>query len=247
MLQSPAGQWLRARAKHLDEGLLIAVAAMVIGLWVFVETVDEVTEGETDHVDRAIVQWVADLPSQKWIDEAMRDFTAFGGSVVLTLVTGAAALYLLIRRKTHAAIAMLVAIVGGLVLSLSLKGFFQRDRPDIIPHGSHTITSSFPSGHAMLSAVVWLTLATMLARLEKSQWLKAYFICLGLFISFLTGISRVWLGVHWPTDVLAGWSAGLVWATVCWFGTRFLQRRGTVEPPSNAATGNDPSLPPKGV
>ena len=234
--------WIR----NLDEGLLIAVSVIVVGSWIFLETVDEVTEGETDHVDRAIVRWVAGLPTHGWVDEAMRDLTAFGGMVVLAGVTLAASAYLLVRRKYHAAIAMLIAIVGGIALSLTLKGFFNRARPDIIPHGSYTMTTSFPSGHAMLSAVVWLTLATMLGRLEKSPWLKAYFILLGLFVSFLVGVSRVWLGVHWPTDVLAGWAAGCVWATGVWFVTRTLQRRGQVEQPSEHP-GDASTLLPKDI
>lgn len=214
---------------RFDLAVLIAAASLLVAMYVFVETVDEVTEGETDKVDRYIVHWVKGLDAPNWFNEFMRDCTAFGGSFVLSLTTLAICIYFYAKRLYSALGFLLLTVGGAFVLSMTLKWFFNRPRPDIIEHGSYTYTTSFPSGHAMLSAAVWLTIGVMLARLEKSHYLKAYFICLGLFISFLTGVSRVWLGVHWPTDVLAGWAGGTVWAVACWFLARYLQHRGKIE------------------
>lgn len=216
----------------LDGAILLGMSVLLAASYVLVEVIDEVTEGETDHVDQAIVRWIASIDAPRWFEELMRDCTAFGGTLVLALVTIAIGIFLIIRKQYHALTFLLTAVVGATILSLSLKGFFHRDRPTILEHRSHTMTSSFPSGHAMISAAVWLTLAVMLSRLEKSPFMKGYFICVGAFISLLAGVSRVWLGVHWPTDVLAGWMAGSIWAVLCYFFIRFLQARGKVEPPT---------------
>jgi undecaprenyl-diphosphatase len=106
----------------------------------------------------------------------------------------------------------------------------QRPRPDIVPHIVYASSTSFPSGHSMMSAVTYLTLGALLARSQARKRLKAYFLLLAAFLSLIVGVSRVYLGVHWPTDVLAGWTAGTVWAMLCWVATRWLQRRHTLEP-----------------
>ena len=216
-----------------DSGVLIAAAALLVAALVFVKTVDEVVEGETDWVDHHIIHWIAAHPAPGWFEEFMRDCTAFGGSYVLSLVTLAVGGFLWLRGERRALAFLLTAVAGALILSLALKGIFHRDRPHILEHRSYTVTTSFPSGHSMLSAAVWLTLGVMLARLETSRYLKAYFILIAIGISFLTGVSRVFLGVHWPSDVLAGWMAGTVWAMTCLFVMRHFQHRGKIEPPTS--------------
>jgi undecaprenyl-diphosphatase len=138
-------------------------------------------------------------------------------------------------RKYHALLLLLAATGGALLLSLLLKDVIDRPRPDLIAHRSHVMTKSFPSGHAMLSAAVYLTLGVLLARLTTSLRLKLYFLCIALLLTLLVGVSRVFMGVHWPTDVMAGWAAGLAWAIGCWLVARWLQRRGSVEPPQPPA------------
>jgi undecaprenyl-diphosphatase len=121
------------------------------------------------------------------------------------------------------------AIGGGLLLSTGLKLAFHRPRPDLVPYGANVSNTSFPSGHSMLSAVTYLTLGALLARSQPRKRLKAYFLLVAAFLSFLVGLSRIYLGVHWPTDVLAGWTAGAVWAILCWLAARWLQVHQSIE------------------
>src|SRR5262249_52953419 len=134
--------------------------------------------------------------------------------------------------KYHALALLLAAVLGGLLLSLLLKELFKRPRPSVVPHLSHVDTSSFPSGHSMLSFVVYLTLGSLLARLVQPLRLELSVVGVAVLLSFLVGLSRVYLGVHYPSDALAGWAAGLTWAVGCWLLARYLQRRGAVEKPT---------------
>ena len=124
---------------------------------------------------------------------------------------------------------VIVSALGGLAASTFLKSLFERPRPSLVPHLDIVYTSSFPSGHSMLSATVYLTLGVLLGRFVQQRVLKAYFLIVALLLTSLVGASRVYLGVHYPTDVLAGWAVGLTWALVCWLVARYLQHQGTVE------------------
>jgi undecaprenyl-diphosphatase len=123
----------------------------------------------------------------------------------------------------------LAATIGGTFVSLLLKNLFDRPRPEIVPHLSHVMTSSFPSGHSMLAAVVYLTLGSLLAAVMPTRGLKVYVLAVAVLLTIFVGLSRIYLGVHYPTDVLAGWLAGLTWALVCWLAARWLQRRKIVD------------------
>ena len=116
------------------------------------------------------------------------------------------------------------------LLSFVLKAAFDRPRPELVPHLMRAYFSSFPSGHSMMSAVVYGTLGSILTTLVQHRGLKLYFLLLAATLAGLVGISRVYLGVHYPTDVLAGWAAGLAWATFCWLLGRSLKRTGAIEP-----------------
>ena len=228
------------RGLSQDLLLLLGVLVIVGGTWAFIELADEVSEGSTQRLDdyalRALRQ--RDDPSKpigpKWLGEIGRDLTALGGIAALTLITLSVAGFLLIRRQYSAALLVIVATLGGLILSTIMKHAFDRPRPDIVPHLSDVYTSSFPSGHSMMSATVYLTLGALLARFVEQRRLKLYFLSVALLLTFLVGVSRVYMGVHYPTDVLAGWTAGLVWATLCWLVARYLQKRGAVEAPQGA-------------
>ena len=123
------------------------------------------------------------------------------------------------------ALLVLLAVFGGGAIVYFLKLGFDRPRPDLVPHGSYVFTASFPSGHSMLSAITYLTLGFLLARSQSHRTLRIYIMVLTLVVTGLVGLSRVYLGVHWPTDVLAGWAAGACWALLCWLVARWIQQR----------------------
>ena len=214
--------------------IMLALALPAMSLWAFIEIADEVVEGSTAAVDRMLILALrsADLSDPigpSWLEEMMRDFTALGGVGVLALITVAAIGYLLILGKHRAALAIFIAVAGGLLLSTLAKQMFGRPRPDLVPHGSHVSSASFPSGHSMMASVVYLTLAVMLARMHDSWRMKVYLLTCAVAVTLLVGVSRVYIGVHWPTDVLGGWSFGTAWALACWFGMLLLQQRGELE------------------
>jgi undecaprenyl-diphosphatase len=224
--------WLR---NHSHLTLLLALTLAVGGVWAFIEIADEVLEGETQQFDDWAIRSLrtpgnlARPIGPTWLHEVGRDATALGGVFVLVLVTGGVAGYFMMVGKRHAMWLVLAATLGGLIMSTVLKNMFDRDRPALVPHLSVVHTSSFPSGHAMLSTVTYLTLGVILARLVPHRGVKIYFIVIAALLSFTIGVSRVYMGVHYPTDVLAGWTAGLVWASLCYAVARYLQIRGTVE------------------
>jgi undecaprenyl-diphosphatase len=152
------------------------------------------------------------------------------------LLTFATVGYLVLADKRRIAMFVLVAVCGGLVLSALFKTTFDRPRPELVPHLSHVYSASFPSGHSMMSAITYLTLGTLLARIHKRRALKIYFLGLAMLLTFAVGISRVYLGVHWPTDVVAGWAAGASWAILCWLVALWLQQRRVVEPEAGEAS-----------
>jgi undecaprenyl-diphosphatase len=135
-------------------------------------------------------------------------------------------------RKPHMAVLVVAAGGGGLALNHALKTLFARQRPSVVPPLDTVHSLSFPSGHAMLSAAVYLSLAVLVARLLAARRARAYVLAVAATLTVLIGLTRVYLGVHYPTDVLAGWVAGCVWALSCGLGARALQQRGRVEPPS---------------
>lgn len=216
-------------------GTLVALLVAAGGLWLFVELGDEVLEGDTVGVDEALLLAfrTAGDPSDPigpiWAEELARDITGLGSAGILTVVTLAAVGFLFLQGKRHLALYVVAAVTSGVLVSSVLKLAFDRPRPELVPHGHIVYTASFPSGHAMLSAVTYLTLGALLAGAQSSLRMKAYLLGLAAFLSLLVGVSRVYLGVHWPTDVLAGWTAGAAWALVCWGLANHLRRRGRME------------------
>jgi undecaprenyl-diphosphatase len=229
--------WL---ASH-EPVVLLALAIVVASIWLFADLADDVLGGDTSRFDESVLLMLrrADDPATpigpSWLAEAGRDITAIGGTAVLVLMITAVSGYLWLVRKHGAMWLVLASTIGGLLLSSLLKYFFARPRPDVVPHLADVHTASFPSGHSMMSAVVYLTLGALLTRLVARPLVKLYFLGVACLLTGLVGASRVYLGVHYPTDVLAGWLAGLVWATLCWLVARWLQNRGQVESGENGA------------
>lgn len=211
--------------------LLLMPASVAAALWAFMEIAEQVLEGETEAMDRALILALrtagdpSDPLGPAWLEEMMRDFTALGGVGVLTFMVLASAGYLLLVRKRRTAVLLLAACTGGMVWSFALKYGFDRPRPELVSHGSIVYTASFPSGHSMMAATVYLTLGALLASVEPDYRTKIYLLTLALVLTVIVGISRVYLGVHWPTDVLAGWMAGAAWALLLWSLALWLERR----------------------
>lgn len=213
--------------------VLLAFAALASGAWVFSYIASEVTQGDTQAFDRKLLLAMrqpdgSPLGSPE-LQEAARDITGLGGVTTLSLVTIFTSSYLLLAGRKRMSLFVAGSVFSGLLLSSLLKDVFQRPRPDLVPHGSYVSSASFPSGHSMLSAVTYLTLGALLARSQQRKLLKGYFLLVAALLSLLVGVSRVYLGVHWPTDVLAGWTAGACWAIVCWLAARWLQVHRAIE------------------
>ena len=205
-------------------GLLLAVA----GFWAFGMLAAEVMEGDTQKFDERILLALREPDNlavpvgPAWTLQVARDLTAFGGAVGLGLITGIVAGYLYLQRRYGLLGFVLLSVFSGTGLALVLKEIFQRPRPQIVPHLTDITTASFPSGHSMLSSVVYLTLAALLARVVPDRRTKVYFLLVAPFLVLLIGSSRVYLGVHYPTDVLAGWCLGSVWALLCCMVAHFV-------------------------
>lgn len=167
-----------------------------------------------------------------WLLRAMRDITALGDVTVLTLVAGIAIGFALVRR--HAAEAAFIAVTtsGGAILNSQLKLIFARLRPTLVPHLADVTAASFPSGHAMNSSVVYLTICAVLAGRSADRRVRGYLMAVGVALPLVIGLSRVFLGVHFPTDVIAGWITGASWAALCWLvGSRWLRITGAAPLP----------------
>ncbi|MFK4810989.1 phosphatase PAP2 family protein [Devosia sp. ZW T5_3] len=220
------------------EALLLSGIALVSGLILgFLRLADEMLEGETEAFDRAILMLFRDKANidqvigPPWVQEMVRDVTALGSFAILGLLVLGVVIYLVLARMRGMALLVLVSVLGGTVLSTVLKMGYDRPRPDLVT-SSHQFTASFPSGHAMLSAVTFLTLGAILAQVAPTRALRIFAIGAAIFLTLIVGVSRLYMGVHFPSDVLAGWCLGAAWALGCSLVAFWLQRRGAVEPPA---------------
>ena len=233
-----ARQSVAAWVGSVDLRLLALALLLLAGVWLLLWLAYGVSTGSAQRADERLLRGLrdpadpADPLGPEWLEEVARDLTSLGGAAPLFLVTAGVGGYFVLSRSYRALLLLAVATCGGVLLSLLLKEVYDRLRPNIVAHLSQVYSSSFPSGHSMLSAVVYLTVGELLARQVKERRLKVYFVGIALLLSFLVGLTRLYLGVHYPTDVLAGWAAGLAWALLCGLVARWLQRRGAVERPT---------------
>ncbi|MFC3615889.1 phosphatase PAP2 family protein [Lutimaribacter marinistellae] len=238
--------WLR---RNVELTSLLFFAAVVLAVWAFAELSDEVLEGATRRLDRDLLLLLrtpgdlSDPIGPHYREEIGRDLTALGGVVVLTLMILGTAGFFLIRREWGTALFLLAATGTGILASTIAKSLFDRARPDLVPHGSIVETASFPSGHSMMAAVTYLTLGVLIARALPQRRQKLYVLTLATLVTIAVGISRVYLGVHWPTDVLAGWLGGAGWAMGCLLLARLLAHRGHVEPEQSDQAADKPHPP----
>ena len=222
---------LKSLLKRIESRALILTIGSAGAFWAFFNIAGEVSDGETSAFDKRLLLALRNPadPSNpigsRSFQEAMRDVTALGGVTVMTMVTVVAVMaFLMHRRRWHAGIQAMTVLLA-FASSEGLKTFYSRPRPDLVPHGSYVYSGSFPSGHSTLSAATFLTLAMLIASLEPNRGTKRMVFGLAAFLVLGIGFSRVYLGVHWPSDVLAGWSLGAAWALAAWivllrFGAR---------------------------
>ena len=229
---SALARWCR---RHVEVTTLALMSLSIGAVWILAELTEEVVEGSTSNLDRDILLFLrtpgdlSDPIGPWWVEEIGRDLTALGGLAVLVLTTVVVSLFFLLHRRWSTMVYILATVGGGIVLSSIAKEFFDRPRPDLVPHGSLVHTASFPSGHSMMAAVAYLTLGAMVARAQKRWSLKVYTLSVAVLLTLLVGMSRIYMGVHWPTDVAAGWLAGGAWAVLCLLIARSLAKRGHIE------------------
>lgn len=219
-------RWARfARAEIASLAVLFLLA---FALFAFAEISDEVGDGETLRFDHAILTALRDESGEpigpRALQVALADVTSLGSISVLTLAVLVTAGFLSLARRRHSAIYVLAASAGGALLSTALKSLFDRPRPDVVMHLVNVSSASFPSGHALGATAVYLTLAVLLARELPRRRLRAFTGAVAALIVVIIGASRIYLGVHWPTDVLAGWCMGAAWAMLCWLVAGRLER-----------------------
>ena len=213
----------------------IVVIILSLGLFAFIKLSGEVVNGETEGFDQRLLLMLrnpADLSDPigpHWLEVIVRDLTALGGVVNLSLLTTAVCGYFLLQHRHRMALFVLLSIAGGSLFNSLLKEMFERPRPGLVPHATEAAMSSFPSGHAMMSAVAFLTLGALLANACDKFRIKLYILGWSLLLTVLVGVSRVYLGVHWPTDIIAGWVAGGLWALLALLASSWFVPASSVE------------------
>ena len=224
------------RIATLPAVLLALFASAVYG---FLAIADEVSENEIEAFDTFVFLLFrnpadsADPLGPPWFAEAMAEITALGGYPILVVLVAAVVGYLIVVRRYGPAVFVLMAILSGTAVSQLLKSIYDRPRPDLVEHLVNTHTASFPSGHATMSTVVYLTLASLIVRLVDQTSVRIYVISVALALALAIGISRVYLGVHWPSDVIAGWALGVAWASLSWLVVSALRKWSGSDPNSS--------------
>ncbi len=223
--------WLDRRDLKLLLGLfalgLLAVTFLVLAEWV--------SEGEAAAIDRAILlacrRDAAGIHpvGPAWLASSVVDLTALGSGTVATLIVVLAFGFLVLAKKRRIAVLLVTACAGaGLAISV-LKAFYDRGRPEVTRVIVPAEGLSFPSGHAAIGMALYLTLGVLIAGSLERRALRLYVVAASAGLALLIGVSRVYIGVHYPSDVLAGWTLGLGWALFCGLVERALQRRGAIE------------------
>lgn len=228
---------------HREQRLLalLAIGAALIAL--FIKLAGEMQEGETQAFDIAILRALrhADDPAQligpAWLKSSVIDITALGGVTVLTLVSILAVAFLMLGKRHHQALFTALATGGGALLGTLLKTMFARPRPEVVPHLVEVTSLSFPSGHSLNSAIIYLTIAVMISRSFDDRASRIFTITVAALLVLAIGTTRLLLGVHYPSDVLGGWTLGAAWALMVGIVAAKLQRSHKIEGPEGEPTG----------
>ena len=221
--------------------LAFGVAIFALAVWVFAELVDDAVEGDYLGFETKIMRAMRQPDDfsrglgPPEVTLAMRDITALGSVTVLTIVVILVLGFLLLGRRYRAAALIFAATVSGTIVGSAAKALIARDRPQIVPHLTEVSSKSFPSGHSMMSSVVYLTLGALLAQTAVRRREKVYVIAAAGLLTVMIGLTRVYLGVHYPTDVAAGWAAGVAWSLLCWSVAWWMQRHGQLRDPESSS------------
>jgi undecaprenyl-diphosphatase len=205
----------------LVAGLLVAA----LGVLAFLTLASHVRSGTTQAFDDAVIRWMGSHHT-RGLDAIMLEVTALGTGTVVMMIVAVAALFLVLTSHKYSAMLLLASAAGGIVLNGLLKIGFDRPRPAIFLPQVHTVSSSFPSGHAMSAAIVYSTVAYLAARLHKRRWARWMVMGAAFLVIVLISISRLYLGVHYPSDVVAGLAIGLAWAGFCMATLEAIQKFG---------------------
>lgn len=203
--------------------LVAGVVVAGIAVWGFGEFAETVMSGQTQAFDEAVLRWVAAHHTAA-LESLMLEITSLGTSSAVIMIVGVAALFLALTRHRYSAVLLLAATAGGGLLNIVLKNFFGRPRPHVFEWGTHALSSSFPSGHAMSATIVYTTVAYLAARLQRRAWERALTMLVAALIILAISASRVYLGVHYPSDVVAGMIIGIGWSAFCMATLEAIQR-----------------------
>lgn len=246
-----ARAWLDEKWRWLrGADLTVPAALAAIGLLavLFLKIGHEVGESEHRDLDERILLAFRHAPDDPIgspkVEAAVMHISALGSGAVTTLVAAIAVAFLFLARRRRYALLVAAAALGTAGLMTLLKHLYSRERPTVVSHLDPPGGLSFPSGHSMISTALYLTLAVMIARTQTEHRLRRFIIGTGCLLALLIGVSRMYLGVHYPSDVLAGWTAGLAWAIACSIVAHILGRRGDVEVPPTPPEPAEPTDPP---
>jgi len=219
MLSALTSRWKRRTPSEVS--FLLYVLGICLAIWAFAEVADEIDEDEHLHLEERIMLAFRNPGSQSdpagplWLTQMAIDVSALGGATVITLMSLGVSGFLLLSGRWRPVVLLVATIAGGHLLSVTLKSIYERERPDVVPHLAHVDSASFPSGHSLSSSVIYLTMGALLAQSVAHRREKTYLMAVAFGLTFFIGLSRVYLGVHYPSDVIAGWSAGTAWALIC--------------------------------
>ncbi|KQS05139.1 hypothetical protein ASG11_03530 [Sphingomonas sp. Leaf357] len=202
--------------------MLISIGALGLAVLLVAGIGALIDRGAQFRIDAAIMLWTRHgamhgVPiGPAWVRAAMVDITALGGVTVLTLVTIVVAGFLALKRLWLTLMLVLAGTISGAIAVATAKAIVARPRPALVDHLVQVSSASFPSGHATSSAIVYLTIAALVMQIVRGRPLRIYILGTAIVLVTLIGCSRVYLGVHWPSDVLTGWGFGSLWALMWW-------------------------------
>ena len=194
--------------------IVLGTAVALATIWVFVQIAGEVREGETQAFDVAVLRYI-ETHQTPFLDRAMLEIPFLGTGLIVLMIVLVSGMFLWLTKHKHSALLLIVATTGAILLNNVLKAGFDRPRPQVFEWGQHTVSSSFPSGHAMSAATVYMTVAYLAARLQRRHLSRVLTLIAAMMVVVLIAISRLYLGVHYPTDVTAGVLIGIAWAAFC--------------------------------